>query len=462
MNRIRITEKHHADIYSHLFPGDGMEAVGIALCGKHFYKGNQTLLVQDFYPVPYDVCERTEDYIRWSTDFINPLLEKAQKENLSLLKIHCHPSGYDSFSDLDNESDYALFVSIHSWLQSNYPHSSCVMLPDGKLFGRFFHENMEEEIVHQFSIIGSDIKSWHYSDNELSIKSEAFKRNEQAFGKKTVKLLSKMKIAVVGCSGTGSPTIEQLTRLGVSTLVLVDNDYLDTVNLNRILGSNYTQALSKISKVDLLEAHVREIGLDTEVESFRSNLVNEDVIKAVADCDVIFGCVDSAEGRHIMDLLSAYYIIPLIDIGVKFDADGQGGIYGLFGSVHYVKPFGSSLMSRGQYNLEQIASEEIKRRNKEEFARNQYLVEAGESSPAVISINMQMSSIAVNELLARIHPYRTLSNAEIDVIRSNFSEAITFSDALPEPCPYLSKKVGKGSVHPLLNRLEFSVNEQVV
>jgi len=336
------------------------------------------------------------------------------------------------------------------------------MLPDGKLFGRFFHENMEEEIVHQFSIIGSDIKSWHYSDNELSIKSEAFKRNVQAFGKKTINLLSKMKIAVVGCSGTGSPTIEQLTRLGVSTLVLVDNDYLDTVNLNRILGSNYTQALSKISKVDLLEAHVREIGLDTEVESFRSNLVNEDVIKAVADCDVIFGCVDSAEGRHIMDLLSAYYIIPLIDIGVKFDADGQGGINGLFGSVHYVKPFGSSLMSRGQYNLEQIASEEIKRRNKEEFARNQYLVEAGESSPAVISINMQMSSIAVNELLARIHPYRTLSNAEIDVIRSNFSEAITFSDALPEPCPYLSKKVGKGSVHPLLNRLEFSVNEQVV
>ena len=109
-----------------------MEAVGIALCGKHFYKGNQTLLVQDFYPVPYDVCERTEDYLRWSSDFINPLLEKAQKENLSLLKIHCHPSGYDSFSDLDNESDYALFVSIHSWLQSNYPHSSCVMLPDGK------------------------------------------------------------------------------------------------------------------------------------------------------------------------------------------------------------------------------------------------------------------------------------------------------------------------------------------
>jgi hypothetical protein len=233
-----------------------MEAVGIALCGKHFYNGNQTLLVQDFYPVPYDVCERTEDYIRWSTDFINPLLEKAQKENLSLLKIHCHPSGYDSFSDLDNESDYVLFVSIHSWLQSNYPHSSCVMLPDGKLFGRFFHENMEEEIVHQFSIIGSDIKSWHYSDNELSIKSEAFKRNEQAFGKKTVKLLSKMKIAVVGCSGTGSPTIEQLTRLGVSTLVLVDNHYLNTglyiskygfdAYNETMVGLNFYKQLSKL------------------------------------------------------------------------------------------------------------------------------------------------------------------------------------------------------------------------
>jgi len=462
MNRIRITEKHHADIYSHLFPGDGKEAVGIALCGKHFHNENYTLLVQDFYPVPYDVCERTEDYIRWSTDFISPLLEKAQKENLSLLKIHCHPSGYGKFSDFDNESDYALFGSVHSWLESNYPHSSCVMLPDGKLFGRFFHEDMEEEIVHQFSVIGSDIKSWYYSDNEPSFINVAFKRNEQAFGKKTVSLLSKMKIAVVGCSGTGSPTIEQLTRLGVGNLVLVDNDYLDTVNLNRIIGSNYAQALNKVSKVDLLKEHVEDIGLETVVESFNSNLVNEDVIKAVADCDVIFGCVDSAEGRHLMDLISAYYIIPLIDIGVKFDVDGQGGIDGIFGSVHYIKPLGSSLMSREQYNLEKVVSEEVKRRNKEEFDRNQYLAEAGESSPAVISINIQMSAIAVNELLARIHPYRTIANEEIDVIKSNFADAITFHDSLPDPCLYFSKRVGRGSVHPILDRLEFSINEKAL
>lgn len=462
MNRIRITEKHHADIYSHLFPGDGKEAVGIALCGKHLHNGNQTLLVQDFYPVPYDVCDRTEDYIRWSTDFINPLLEKAQKESLSLLKIHCHPSGYDRFSDFDNRSDYDLFNSVHSWLESNYPHSSCVMLPDGKLFGRFFFENMNEEIVHQFVVIGSDIKSWYCFDNEVSGENEAFKRNEQAFGTKTVKLLNKMKIAVVGCSGTGSPTIEQLTRLGVGSLVLVDNDYLDTVNLNRILGSNHVSALNKVNKVDLLKEHIENIGLGTLVESYNSNLVNEDVIKAVADCDVIFSCVDTAEGRHIMDLISAYYIIPLIDVGVKFDADGQGGIDGIFGSVHYIKPFGSSLMSREQYSLDKVASEEIKRRNKEEFDRNQYLAEVGESSPAVISVNMQMSAIAVNELLARIHPYRTVANKEIDVIRSNFADAITFYDNLPEPCLYFSKNVGKGSVKPLLNRLEFSINEKVV
>jgi len=33
-----------------------------------------------------------------------------------------------------------------------------------------------------------------------------------------------MRLAVVGCSGTGSPVVEQLARLGVRRLVLVDPD----------------------------------------------------------------------------------------------------------------------------------------------------------------------------------------------------------------------------------------------
>ena len=46
-----------------------------------------------------------------------------------------------------------------------------------------------------------------------------------------------MSIAVVGCSGTGSPVIEQLARLGVGRLVLVDPDRVEEKNLNRIVNA---------------------------------------------------------------------------------------------------------------------------------------------------------------------------------------------------------------------------------
>lgn len=459
MNKVKISGKHFLELKKHLFPGDGKEAVAIALCGRNIYNDNHTLLLQELYTIPYELCiERREDFVHWPTDFINPLMERASKKGLAIMKIHCHPGGYEQFSEIDNESDQALFTSIHSWLDDDKPHASCVMLPDGKLFGRFFFDDMSVEIVHQFSIAGSDILNWYYSESEEFIRSDAQIRNEQAFGKKTVKLLNRLKVGVVGCSGTGSPTIEQLKRLGVGEFILVDPDYIDVVNLNRIIGSTSKHSDSKALKVDVMRSGILDLGFGTKVTCFPSNVVNKEIVKELSDCDVLFGCVDGAEGRHILNLISSFYLIPLIDMGVKLDADGKGGINGIFGSVHYIQPFGSSLLSRGQYDLKKLNDEGIKRIDKQEFERNQYLSDANESSPAVISINMQIAAIAVNELLARIHPYRNINNDEIDVIRANFADSITFPDAISESCPFFQKFVGKGDVEPLLNFIEFSID----
>src|SRR6266849_2780821 len=62
-------------------------------------------------------------------------------------------------------------------------------------------------------------------------------RTAQAFGEKTVRLLSSLSIGVVGCSGTGSWIVEQLSRLGVGRLVMVDPDVTEDKNLNRIINS---------------------------------------------------------------------------------------------------------------------------------------------------------------------------------------------------------------------------------
>jgi hypothetical protein len=154
-----------------------------------------------------------------------------------------------------------------------------------------------------------------------------------------------------------------------------------------------------------------------------------------------------------------FYLIPYFDLGVRLEADGKGGIENIFGTVHYIQPGGSSLLSRGQYNLQQLQAESIKRVNNsafEDLTKNKYLINVNESSPAVVSINMQVASVAVNDLLGRIHPYRNSANEEIDATRILFHEWTMFSERFEDTCGYFSKMTGKGDIEPLLNTPELS------
>lgn len=459
MNRVRISGRHYDELRKHLFPGDDKEAVAIALCGRSNFEGNQTLLVQELLLIPYEACyERTGYLVHWSTDIIIPFIEKAIKHNLAILKIHCHPGWYEQFSNIDDESDLKLFNSIHSWLDDDLPHASCIMLPDGRIFGRLINNKIEFEDIQQILVAGSNIYNWLYSksrfvDNDLQI------RNMQAFGKKTINTLSQMKIGVVGCSGTGSPIIEQLKRLGVGELVIVDPDYIDKLNLNRILNSTFEDAKNGVAKVEVMQRSINETGFGTRVTTFSNHVSSYDVVKQLAECDTLFGCVDGAEGRHVLNLISSFYLVPFFDLGVRLEADGEGGINSIFGSVHYIQPGGSSLLSRGQYNLQQLQAESMKRVNRsvfEELAQNKYLVNVNESSPAVISINMQVAATAINDFLARIHPFRNITNKEIDVTRIFFHEWAMFSESNNIICQYFASMMGKGDVQPLLNNPELS------
>jgi hypothetical protein len=218
---------------------------------------------------------------------------------------------------------------------------------------------------------------------------------------------------VVGCSGTGSIVIEQLARLGIGKLILIDADTVEEKNLNRIL--NATRADIGKPKVEVLAAAIRNIGFGTKVVPFQSNLSSREAILAVTECDVAFGCVDSIEGRHLLNRVSTFYTLQYFDVGVRLQADGHGGIDEIAGAVHYLQPGRSSLLSRGVYTLKELEAEEMKRSNPvlyEVQCQQGYLQGVNEQRPAVISVNMLFSSLCVNEFLARLHPYRNLPNSE--------------------------------------------------
>ncbi|MBR09450.1 MAG: thiamine biosynthesis protein ThiF [Rickettsiales bacterium] len=454
--RLRISGKHHERLASHLFPGDGKEAVAVALCGHHTNGGSHYLLVHDIYCIPYHVCERSADYVNWKTESIIPILEKGAKKKLSFIKIHSHPTGYDQFSMIDDKSDKMLFPSVYGWIDGDQAHGSVVMLPGGKLFGRIVDKNASFHPIEKIAVVGDLIRIWDLKS--VSVDAALSKRNIQAFGMGTTKLLKGMKIGVVGASGTGSPTIEQLARLGAGELVIIDPKLVEKRNLNRILNTNSRHVENHEFKVDVIADCIGSIGFGTKVYVFKENLYDSrEAILALISCDIIFGCVDSIDGRHLLNQISTFYLIPLIDMGVKLEADDLGGIRQINGAVHYIQPGGSSLMTRGVYKMKGLEAAGLMRQDPEEYERRsheKYIVNLPVESPAVISVNMQTSSYAINEFLDRIHPFKGTDPKDRAAIWLSISEDMIFTEQDGTPDSFLEKRVGRGDIKPFLEMPE--------
>lgn len=79
-----------------------------------------------------------------------------------------------------------------------------------------------------------------------------------------------------------------------------------------------------------------------------------------------------------------------------------------------------------------------------------------EGSPAVVSVNMFYAALAVNELLARLHPFRDDENSRFAQNSISLSQSRFLSGPDGAPDLALAKHAGRGDRVPLLDMPEFS------
>jgi hypothetical protein len=450
---LRMTGGQHELLRHHLFPGDGKEAVAVVLCGRRESTLTSILTVYKIITIPYSLCRRDDYRITWPVELVRQLISEAATKGMGILKIHSHPGGYDQFSDVDDSSDSELFPSIHGWTDDGFPHASAVMLPSGRVFGRMHLADGSWCPLDRVAVVGDDIRFFDHDLQEVEVPVDQV-RTAQAFGHGTVSLLQRLTVGVAGNSGTGSWVIEQLGRLGVGRLVLVDPDRVEHKNLNRIVETCVRDAENKRLKVDVFADCVPRFGTACTVEACAGSVLEKEIANRLAECDVIFGCVDSLEGRDILNRIATFYTIPFFDIGVLLQADGLGGVETVCGSVHYLLPGGSSLLSRGVYTGEALVAESTKRTDPalyEERLKEGYLRGVRENSPAVISINGFIASAGVNEFLARIHQFRLESNSDQRWQQFDLVNCCWVHPTEGQPCPLLAKHAGRGDIVPFLN-----------
>ncbi|QDT07500.1 Molybdopterin-synthase adenylyltransferase [Rubripirellula lacrimiformis] len=461
---VRLTGRQKEELRSHLFPGDESEAVALALCGKHRGAGRICLSVMEIHPIPHSECDRSADRVTWSTDRLRPLLQRANDEGLSILKIHSHPNGFDRFSEYDDRSDADFFTATESWVESGGPHATAVMLPSGCMFGRYGIEEGGFQPLQMMSVAGDELEFWFDRDEEMPVVPDFADRHAQVLGEGTFAKMRRLRVAVVGCSGTGSPVVEQLYRLGVGELVLVDPDSVGPENLNRIINSRHRHASSKTPKVKLLADAIEDTGLGTHVFPIQKDLSDPEAIQAVASCDLIFGCVDSVFARFLLNKIASTYCVPYIDVGIGIRANGSGGIGHATGAVHYLQPDGSSLINRGVFSMEDVRADAMARSAPDDYADQLdagYIRGADVSRPAVITINQLFGSYAVLEMLARLHPIRTDDNAGFAAQRWSLSGDFRNAEPDGERCTIVAKYLGSGDMIPPLGLPALSIQREV-
>jgi molybdopterin/thiamine biosynthesis adenylyltransferase len=123
-------------------------------------------------------------------------------------------------------------------------------------------------------------------------------RNLSALTEAECTLLRGMRVAVIGCGGLGGHLIDQLARIGVGFIRVVDGDVFEPSNLNRQLFSRIP--LLGVSKAKAAAEHVAAVNPDISVDAVEEYMTSQNILSLVADCDIVLDALDNISSRRLL------------------------------------------------------------------------------------------------------------------------------------------------------------------
>ena len=140
-------------------------------------------------------------------------------------------------------------------------------------------------------------------------------KNIGALGQKKIQ---ETKVLIIGMGGLGCPAAEFLTRSGIGTLGLADNDKISLSNLHR--QTLYTEKDMNKSKVKISKKKLNEINPSTKINIFDSKINEIKLNKIIKNYDYIVDGTDNFESKFLINDLCLKYKKFLVSGAIsKFD-----------------------------------------------------------------------------------------------------------------------------------------------
>ena len=430
-----------------------VETAGVLLVGVAQQGDQIRLLAREILMVPdehYAVRERDQLSIR--SGGYTRALARAEEIGAAAVWFHTHPGGWPVNSVYDNTVDAEL-TEVFQIRTGQTFFASLVFSPAETgsfgFSGRVYLDGETLAIARAW-VVGSRFKLVSAVDTpHADMVPHLFDRQVRAFGGDIQTVLGALKVAVVGSGGTGSAVVEQLSRLGVGELLVIDPDVIEDTNLTRVYGSS--PATVGAPKAPSLAEHARTIAPHVIVRSLVGRTTERSVAVALTSYDLIFGCSDDNAGRLVLSRLASYYLIPVIDCGVLLSSD-QGRLLGIDGRVTVLAPGYPCLVCRNRIDMSRAAAEQL---NPDERRRRQdegYAPELGGIEPAVVTFTTLVAGFAVAELLERLTSYGPSPAPSELILRAHEREISTNSRQpnLGHFCDPAARVLGRGDQEPFL------------
>jgi molybdopterin/thiamine biosynthesis adenylyltransferase len=364
-----------------------------------------TLLVRRIVPVPDDAYViRRPDELKIRSHGWVPAFGEADKDDCVPVFVHTHPEHAPKPSSRDKRVDDQLARVAE--VRTGRGHYASLILggtsAEPTFTGRLRQSGGDWQDVDRLRIVDETVTVLGRWTDHAAQVSQIFDRQIQAFGKDGQDALGRLRIGIVGAGGTGSAVAEQLIRIGVGELVVVDHQNLADTNVTRVYGSGLADAGK--SKLSLVQRQGDRIGLGTVIRGRQARITDRAAAEMLSHCDVVFGCTDDNAGRALLTRFPQFLLQLLIDCGVMIDSR-EGSINEIFGRLSIVTPTSPCLVCMGEINQDRAQAEMLAPDEYRRSAAEGYVPDLDTNDPAVVTFTTATAAAAVSELLARLFGY---------------------------------------------------------
>lgn len=428
-----------------------VETAGIILARVGAVGARRTLLVRRILWVPEDAYLRRERLaLEIASHGYVPALKQAADDGGVAIFFHTHPGGDPNPSEYDEVVEERLREPFQ--IRTGQPLYASLILggsPERPRFSGRLWDGKSDQQLERIRVAGSRLHLLTRAEAEVS--DDLFDRQIRAFGREGQRVLKSLHVGIVGAGGTGSAVFEQVVRLGVGKVTIIDDDLLTKTNLTRIHESAMDQLGE--TKVAIADRAAERIGLGTTVDAIPSRITDLAAARALTDCDVVFGCTDDNRGRAILSRLAYWYLLPVLDTAFLVDVAGDA-VRGLFARVTIVSPGTACLFCRNRIDTQQLAAEALPDAERAQLAAEGYVPGLGQPDPSVGTYTTLAASLAVAELLDRLFAF---SGAEppSELLARVHDRAISTTKVAPRSEHYCGDRSywGRGDTEPFLEQL---------